>query len=285
MATLREYYKHDFHENIRLHATWHFSTINSELKFDVIASVHLDFESNTKFLSFYIPYIPEPYNLLITLLQRLPQALKIANDVEISIPISGKSSTYSYNLKFTDRVFFYYEGEFNQVEVNKILEIATKKQLFLEFRDNTYFTLKNEKEVPLAFISHDFRDKEEIASKIALDLVKMNCPVWYDEYSLRVGDSLRETIEKGLKECRKCILILSPNFLSNEGWTKTEFNSIFTREIIEKKNLILPIWCDITKRELFDYSPILADRVGINWNKGHENVSRKLYHAITSKRK
>jgi hypothetical protein len=59
------------------------------------------------------------------------------------------------------------------------------------------------------------------------------CLVWYDQFSLRVGDSLRESVEAGLKECHKCILVLTPNFLSNKGWAKHEYSSIFTREIVE----------------------------------------------------
>ena len=89
---------------------------------------------------------------------------------------------------------------------------------------------------PLAFISYDSRDKN-IASLIAVGLTDMKCPVWYDEYMLKVGDNLRDSIEKGLKECTKCIFILSPNFLSNSGWAKKEFESIFMRELIEKKIL------------------------------------------------
>jgi hypothetical protein len=134
--------------------------------------------------------------------------------------------------------------------------------------------------LPLAFISHDSRDKEEIASKIALGLQKRMCFVWYDEYSLKVGDSLRESIEKGLKECKKCVLVLSPNFLSNTGWTKVEFNSIFTREILETKNLVLPVWCGISKEELYEYCPTLLDRVGLHWEKGEDQVINKLHQAI-----
>ena len=107
------------------------------------------------------------------------------------------------------------------------------------------------------------------------------CFVWYDEYSLKVGDSLRESIEKGIKDCKKCVLILSPNFLSNKGWTKVEFNSIFTREILETKNLVLPVWCGISIHVLFDYSPILLDRVGINWDLGLDQIFNKLYQVIT----
>jgi predicted nucleotide-binding protein len=86
---------------------------------------------------------------------------------------------------------------------------------------------------PRAFISHDSRDKTSIAEPIALQLMKFMCTVWYDEFSLHVGDSLSESIEKGLKECRKCILVLTPNFLSDEGWSKREYDSIFTRRETE----------------------------------------------------
>ena len=104
--------------------------------------------------------------------------------------------------------------------------------------------------------------------------------VWYDEFSLKVGDSLRESIEKGIKECKKCILILTPNYLSNSGWTKQEFNSIFTREIIEKKNIVLPIWDKVTKQEVFNYSPNLADRFAARWNEGQLQVASKVARAI-----
>ena len=78
-------------------------------------------------------------------------------------------------------------------------------------------------EKPLAFISHDSRDKDGLLRQLAHEMVRLLCPVWYDEYSLKVGDSrLRANIEKGLKEARKCIIILSPNFLSNEGWSKAD---------------------------------------------------------------
>jgi hypothetical protein len=106
------------------------------------------------------------------------------------------------------------------------------------------------------------------------------CPVWYDEFSLKVGDRLRESIELGLKECKKCVLVISQNFLSNTGWTKVEFNSIFTREIIQRDDFLLPVWHGVTKEEVFNYSPSLADRVGVNWNLGEAEVLRRLFRSI-----
>ncbi|MBI4644730.1 MAG: toll/interleukin-1 receptor domain-containing protein [Deltaproteobacteria bacterium] len=106
------------------------------------------------------------------------------------------------------------------------------------------------------------------------------CPVWYDEYSLKVGYSPREQIEKGLKECKKCILILTPNYLTNEGWGKKEFDSVFTRELVEKQNIVLPVWHNVSVADIYQYSPSLADRVALHWSEGFEEVARKLKHAI-----
>jgi hypothetical protein len=107
------------------------------------------------------------------------------------------------------------------------------------------------------------------------------CPVWYDEFSLKVGDNLRNSIEKGLRECRRCVLVLSPNFFSNKGWTKKEFDSVFTREILEEKQLVLPVWCGVAKQEVFDYSPSLLNVKGLNWKElGEDEACRRLFLAI-----
>src|SRR5688572_16110446 len=108
----------------------------------------------------------------------------------------------------------------------------------------------------------------------------MMCPVWYDEYSLKLGASLRESIEIGLKECKKCVLVLTPNFLSNTGWTKTEFNSIFTREMIEQEDFVLPVWQGVAPRQVYEYSPSLADRVAVDWSIGVAEVASRLRRAI-----
>ena len=107
------------------------------------------------------------------------------------------------------------------------------------------------------------------------------CPVWYDEFSLNVGDSLRENIERGLKEAKKCVVILSQNFISNGGWTKAEFDSIYIREIHEKKNVILPVWHNVSVQEVYEYSPRLADKVALNSSIGEKALAKKLVEAVT----
>lgn len=101
----------------------------------------------------------------------------------------------------------------------KLKGLALDGGLKLLFWSTLHAQKRSAREKPLAFVSHDLRDKD-VAGSIAIGLSKLMCPVWYDEFSLKVGDRLRENIEKGLKECKKCIIVMSSNFCSNTGWTK-----------------------------------------------------------------
>jgi poly-D-alanine transfer protein DltD len=111
---------------------------------------------------------------------------------------------------------------------------------------------------------------------------KLLCSVWYDEFSLVAGDSLRENIEKGLKDAKKCVVILSPNFFSNGGWSKAEFDSIYTREIHEKKNVILPVWHNVDKNEVYEYCPRLVDRFALSSSIGIKKLAKELVKAINA---
>ncbi|WP_258814584.1 toll/interleukin-1 receptor domain-containing protein, partial [Klebsiella pneumoniae] len=83
--------------------------------------------------------------------------------------------------------------------------------------------------------------------------------VWYDEMTLRIGDSLRQKIDKGLANSRVGLVVLSPAFIS-KGWTNYELDGIVTRAI-SGEQILLPIWHNITKQEVVDFSPSLADKV------------------------
>jgi hypothetical protein len=109
------------------------------------------------------------------------------------------------------------------------------------------------------FISHASEDKDEIVRSLANALVSHNLIVWYDEFSLRIGDSLRQKIDKGLATSRVGLVVLSPSFIS-KGWTNYELDGIVTRAV-SGEQILLPIWHDITKQQVVDFSPSLADKV------------------------
>lgn len=67
------------------------------------------------------------------------------------------------------------------------------------------------------FISHATEDKEEIVRPLATALVVRGLRVWYDEFELRIGDSLRRKIDAGLANSRFGVVVLSPNFFA-KNW-------------------------------------------------------------------
>ncbi|KPH67019.1 toll/interleukin-1 receptor domain-containing protein, partial [Oceanobacillus caeni] len=112
------------------------------------------------------------------------------------------------------------------------------------------------------FISHASDDKDEFVRPLAEELNKMGLEVWYDEFTLKVGDSLRRSIDQGLAAARFGIVVLSSSFFK-KNWTQYELDGLVAREIQGNK-IILPIWHKISKSELMSYSPSLADKVALN---------------------
>ena len=109
------------------------------------------------------------------------------------------------------------------------------------------------------FISHASEDKDSIVSALANALSEVGLKVWYDEFTLHIGDSLRQKIDKGLANSRVGLVVLSPAFIS-KGWTNYELDGIVMKAN-SGEQILLPIWHNITKQEVLDYSPSLADKV------------------------
>ncbi len=113
-----------------------------------------------------------------------------------------------------------------------------------------------------AFICHAGEDKEQVARPLAEALEHMGFSVWYDEFELRLGDSLRKSIDKGLVNSRYGIVVLSKPFFA-KNWPQYELHGLIAREISGHK-VVLPIWHDIEKEDILTYSPTLADKVAVS---------------------
>lgn len=112
------------------------------------------------------------------------------------------------------------------------------------------------------FISHATEDKDEIVRDLANALIQVGFDVWYDEFELKIGDSLRKKIDQGLSKSRYGIVIISPSFVK-KNWTEYELNGMVAREMNGHK-VILPIWHKISKNEVLEFSPSLADKMALN---------------------
>jgi DNA modification methylase len=112
------------------------------------------------------------------------------------------------------------------------------------------------------FISHASEDKEDFVRPLAMALGRRGFRVWYDEFTLSVGDSLARSIDDGLAQSRFGIVVLSTRFFQKE-WPRRELGALVAREIEEGK-IILPIWHRVTKDDVLKYSPLLADKIALN---------------------
>ena len=112
------------------------------------------------------------------------------------------------------------------------------------------------------FISHATEDKDDVVRPLAHALQDLGLRVWYDEFELRIGSSLRRKIDEGLVQSRFGVVVLSHAFFA-KNWSQYELDGLVTREMTGEQ-IILPLWHKITKAEVIGYSPSLADKLARN---------------------
>lgn len=131
-----------------------------------------------------------------------------------------------------------------------------------------------------AFICHAGEDKVSVARPLARELGRLGFSVWFDEFSLKVGDSLRKNIDRGLRLSRFGIIILSKNFFA-KNWPQYELSGLVSREI-EGHKVILPVWHKVSKRDVEHFSAPLSDKVAANTsNTSVRKIARALADAMT----
>jgi hypothetical protein len=111
------------------------------------------------------------------------------------------------------------------------------------------------------FISHAAEDKEAVVRPLAVALAERGLAVWYDEFELKVGDSLRRRIDAGIARSRFGVVVVSTSFFA-KSWPQYELDGLVTMAI-SGKQVILPLWHEISKDEVIRHSPSLADKVAL----------------------
>lgn len=293
MPTLKEYFNNDFKDlsldsdlTMTIQKLDADKNVESEEKVIIKRRVRHDMNSSCRLFTFYLPERIDTLSIIGNIIENLADHQKESEGVE---SIGGYENDLQIGIHkslFSNRIYFYTESELTDEEVTRLDNFCKQRNIFVTIRSQNYIKTRMKNEKPLAFISHDSRNKAAIAKPLANGLSSRLCLVWYDEFSLKVGQSLRESIEEGIKEAKKCILVLTPEFLQNPGWTKKEFNSIFTREMIFNERVVIPIWHNVSKKDIYDYSPSLADTVALIWPDSSdlsENEYKKEVEKLISK--
>ena len=136
-----------------------------------------------------------------------------------------------------------------------------ERQIAQSVVSETHFNISGTSEEEYdVFVSHATEDKESFVDEFVCELKKQGLKVWYDTDVLLWGDSMRTKIDKGLSKSRYGVVVLSPHYIAeHKYWTKAELNGLFQVETVNGKT-ILPIWHNLTKKQVVEYSPIIADR-------------------------
>lgn len=140
------------------------------------------------------------------------------------------------------------------------LEIIHKREME---REVTIIDASDDTEYDV-FVSHAWEDKESFVDEFVDELRERGIKVWYDKTQMKWGDSMRKKIDEGLRKSKFGVAILSPNYIA-EGkyWTKAELDGLFQLESINGK-VLLPIWHNLTKKQVIEFSPIMASKLAMN---------------------
>jgi len=128
------------------------------------------------------------------------------------------------------------------------------------------------------FVSHASEDKAAVAEPLTEALKLRGLRVWLDRQELRLGDSLREKIDRGLAESRFGVVVISPAFLGKR-WPSWELNGLVAIESGGRK-AVLPVWHGIDHATLVSHSPMLADRVAADTADGIDHVADAITSAV-----
>jgi len=133
------------------------------------------------------------------------------------------------------------------------------------------------------FISHASEDKDAVARPLADALKARGFSVWFDEQELVVGSRLSRNIDQGLATSRYGVVILSPAFV-RKPWPQRELAGLVGREIGEDKELVLPIWHNVTAEEVRAFSPALADVLAVNTAAGLDVVVEAIASSVNRRK-
>ncbi|MGV1963584.1 toll/interleukin-1 receptor domain-containing protein [Agrobacterium sp. 22-222-1] len=112
------------------------------------------------------------------------------------------------------------------------------------------------------FISHASPDKDSFVRPFAEALRRLGVNVWYDEFSIGLGDSIAGAIDKGMAQSAFGIVVISPSFVDRK-WTQHELHALIGLNVEEDRKIV-PIWLGVTRADVAAIRPSLADKMAID---------------------
>jgi len=183
-------------------------------------------------------------------------------------------------------------GSFEQLPNSKKIDMAYMKKL----KENLSNSDATEKENlsnsniekrefgTRAFFSHSSKDfDKQIVDKIIRDLKNAGVQIWLDKLEIKVGDSILDKLEHGIKNNDFFIIVLSPNSVDSR-WVKMELKAALMEKLEGRNITIIPAIIEPCVVPLF-----LKELKRVNFSKNYEKalldllkdlseIPRKIYY-------
>jgi uncharacterized protein YjbI with pentapeptide repeats len=126
------------------------------------------------------------------------------------------------------------------------------------------------------FISHASVDKDKVVRPLADALRALGQRVWYDEFTVRLGDDLSRVIEYGTRSSLFGVIVISSAFFGRR-WTEAEFAALKSKRVFVVRH-------GVSIEELVDLRAELADHLTISADEGPARIADALVAAIRAPR-
>ncbi|WP_455450221.1 toll/interleukin-1 receptor domain-containing protein [Streptococcus salivarius] len=129
------------------------------------------------------------------------------------------------------------------------------------------------------FLCHAWEDRKTTAKTLTDLLVENGTSVWFSENEVLLGTNLLREIDKGLAASRVGIVLVTTSFLK-----RIQGNGIADKELsaLLSRDQLIPVLDGVTFEELFDVSPLLASRSGLNTSEETmEDIANKLSEVVS----
>ncbi|EOT23679.1 toll/interleukin-1 receptor domain-containing protein [Enterococcus durans] len=129
------------------------------------------------------------------------------------------------------------------------------------------------------FLCHAWEDRKTTAKNLTDLLVENGTSVWFSENEVLLGTNLIREIDKGLAASRVGIVLVTASFLK-----RIQGNGIADKELsaLLSRDQLIPVLNGVTFEELFDVSPLLASRSGLNTSEETmEDIANKLSEVVS----
>lgn len=112
------------------------------------------------------------------------------------------------------------------------------------------------------FISYASEDSNYV-DKLETAFNEAGFSIWRDKTSIGWGNSIRQSIDNGLVKSKFGLVVISSDYIQ-KYWTGYELDGILSKESSTGRQMILPLWHNVTKDEVDSKSPSLSNRLALD---------------------